>query len=213
MKTKMDKAHPHSFQLLQWIISSNRSHIVKIDKNHMIKSMLTSHQYLLLSAPPEKETLFRDLKAKHGSVFAFHGSSSENWHCILRLGLKNASGTKLQVNGAAYGNGIYLSPHAGTSFGYCRMYAAQQTGNKSPSTNGNQFLNSETINCIAICEVINKDIRKNGVIWVQPNSDYVVTRFFLVYTSTDPGNAQQCSTESSAFEKEIRTAISYYVSQ
>jgi hypothetical protein len=49
------------------------------------------------------------------------GSSIENWHCILRQGLKNASGTKLQVNGAAYGNGIYLSPHFGTSLGYCKI--------------------------------------------------------------------------------------------
>lgn len=32
----------------------------------------------------------------------------------MRTGLKNASGTKLQINGAAYGAGIYLSPHAQT---------------------------------------------------------------------------------------------------
>lgn len=72
--------------------------------------MATPHQYLLLSAPPEKETIFRELKAKHGSTFAFHGSSMENWHSILRRGLVNASGTRLQLNGAAYGSGIYLSP-------------------------------------------------------------------------------------------------------
>lgn len=65
--------------------------------------------------------------------------------------------------------------------------------------NGNQFLNSENINCIAICEgivvlsilislsVINSEIRKHGTIWVQPNSDYVVTRFFFVYTSGNVG--------------------------
>lgn len=55
------------------------------------------------------------------------------------------------------------------------------------------------MNCIALCEglpfhfliirhfliclsVINKDIRKTGDIWVQPYEDYVVTRFFFVYT-------------------------------
>lgn len=72
--------------------------------------MGTRHQYLLLSAPPEKENIFRELKEKHGSTYAFHGSSVENWHSILRKGLVNASGTRLQVNGAAYGSGIYLSP-------------------------------------------------------------------------------------------------------
>lgn len=110
--------------------------------------METPHQYLLLSAPPEKESKFRELKKKYGSVFAFHGSSSENWHSILRRGLINASGTKLQVNGAAYGSGIYISPHAGTSFGYCRMYGS---GSSSHSV-GNRFLDSNNINCIAICE-------------------------------------------------------------
>jgi hypothetical protein len=45
--------------------------------------------------------------------------------------LKNASGTKLQVNGAAYGNGIYISPQAATSFGYCRMYGYSQSSPQS----------------------------------------------------------------------------------
>jgi poly [ADP-ribose] polymerase 6/8 len=39
--------------------------------------MVTPHQYLLLSAPPEKEAAFRKLKQQYGSCFAFHGSSIE----------------------------------------------------------------------------------------------------------------------------------------
>ena len=65
------------------------------------------------------------------------GSNIENWHSILRKGLINASGTKyqvgeitirynmfiivsavLQLHGAAYGKGIYLSPLSSISFGY-----------------------------------------------------------------------------------------------
>src|SRR4029079_4369204 len=38
------------------------------------------------------------------------------------MGLKNASGTKLQLNGAAYGAGIYMSPQSATSFGYSQFY-------------------------------------------------------------------------------------------
>eukprot|EP01114_Cavostelium_apophysatum_P018829 TRINITY_DN5911_c0_g1_i1.p1 TRINITY_DN5911_c0_g1~~TRINITY_DN5911_c0_g1_i1.p1 ORF type:complete len:741 (-),score=192.10 TRINITY_DN5911_c0_g1_i1:3-2225(-) len=209
MRTKMDRANPHAFNLMQWIITSNRSHIVKINTDKQIKSMATPHQYLLLSAPPEKEALFKSLKAKHGSVYAFHGSSSENWHCILRVGLKNASGTKLQVNGAAHGAGIYLSPHAATSFAYCRMNVQPQS-NKHSQNVGNQFLNSENINCIAICEVINHEIRKSGSIWVQPNPDYVVTRFFFVYTSINPGGAVNVNTESAPFVNEIRKVAEQY---
>lgn len=51
MKKQMDKAHQHAFSLLQWIITSNRSHIVKMSSEKQIKSMATPHQYLLLSAP------------------------------------------------------------------------------------------------------------------------------------------------------------------
>jgi poly [ADP-ribose] polymerase 6/8 len=204
MKDKLDKASPYCYPLLQWIITSNRSHIVQLPEGKQIQSMVTKHQYLLLSSPPEKEELFRKLKKAHGSTFAFHGSSIENWHSILRKGLINASGTKFQVNGAAYGSGIYLSPHAATSFGYSRIY-----NNAAASKQGNRFLNSDNVNCIAICEVIKKDIKHNGSIWVQPDPDCVVTRFFCVYTSA-VGTATNCNTEDQNFTKEIQAAIDYF---
>jgi len=77
-------------------------------------------------------------------------------------------------------------------------------------TGGNRFLSSDSVNCIAICEVINKDIRKNGGIWVQPSTDCVVTRFFFVYGCGDAGTAINCNTEDANFNKEIQTAIDYY---
>ena len=80
--------------------------------------MGTPHQFLLLNSPPAKETLFKQYKKQHGSTFAFHGSSIENWHSLLRNGLMNGSGTKLHCNGAGHGKGIYLSPNAGLSLSY-----------------------------------------------------------------------------------------------
>lgn len=44
-----------------------------------------------MSSTPEKEKKFQELKKKHGSIFAFHGSALCNWHNILRNGLKNMS--------------------------------------------------------------------------------------------------------------------------
>jgi hypothetical protein len=38
---------------------------------------------------------FEDLSQRHGSFFAFHGSSMSNWHNIIRENLKNASNTPL----------------------------------------------------------------------------------------------------------------------
>ena len=40
----------------------------------------TRHQFVMLSAPPERQATFDALKATHGSAFAWHGSSPENWH-------------------------------------------------------------------------------------------------------------------------------------
>ncbi|XP_039628297.1 protein mono-ADP-ribosyltransferase PARP6 isoform X4 [Polypterus senegalus] len=97
IKKQMDKLDPLAHPLLQWIISSNRSHIVKLPLSRQLKFMHTSHQFLLLSSPPAKEARFRTAKKLYGSTFAFHGSHIENWHSILRNGLVNASYTKLQA--------------------------------------------------------------------------------------------------------------------
>ncbi|KAB0369727.1 hypothetical protein FD755_018720, partial [Muntiacus reevesi] len=118
IKKQMDKQDPLAHPLLQWVISSNRSHIVKLPVNRQLKFMHTPHQFLLLSSPPAKESNFRAAKKLFGSTFAFHGSHIENWHSILRNGLVVASNTRLQLHGAMYGSGIYLSPMSSISFGY-----------------------------------------------------------------------------------------------
>ena len=46
---------------------------------------------------------FQALKAKYGSQTAFHGSTIENWHCIVNTGLRNFSGTDKQKTGALFG--------------------------------------------------------------------------------------------------------------
>ena len=38
--------------------------------------------------------VFDALKEQHGSKFGFHGSPIENWHCILREGLRSHSGSR-----------------------------------------------------------------------------------------------------------------------
>ncbi|KAI3377705.1 hypothetical protein L3Q82_008859 [Scortum barcoo] len=102
IKKQMDKLDPLAHPLLQWIISSNRSHIVKLPLSRQLKFMHTSHQFLLLSSPPAKEARFRTAKKLYGSTFAFHGSHIENWHSVLRNGLVNASYTKLQLMDASF---------------------------------------------------------------------------------------------------------------
>uniref|UniRef100_A0A8C4SVL5 Poly [ADP-ribose] polymerase n=1 Tax=Erpetoichthys calabaricus TaxID=27687 RepID=A0A8C4SVL5_ERPCA len=204
------------------IISSNRSHIVKLPLSRQLKFMHTSHQFLLLSSPPAKEARFRTAKKLYGSTFAFHGSHIENWHSILRNGLVNASYTKLQLHGAAYGKGIYLSPISSISFGYSGMGKGQHRMpskdelvqrynrmNTIPQSRPIQsrFLQSRNLNCIALCEVItSKDLQKHGNIWVCPVSDHVCTRFFFVYEDGQVGDAN-INTQEPKIQKEIMRVI------
>ncbi|XP_028812872.1 protein mono-ADP-ribosyltransferase PARP6 isoform X4 [Denticeps clupeoides] len=222
IKKQMDKLDPLAHPLLQWIISSNRSHIVKLPLSRQLKFMHTSHQFLLLSSPPAKEARFRTAKKLYGSTFAFHGSHIENWHSVLRNGLVNASYTKLQLHGAAYGKGIYLSPISSISFGYSGMGKGQHRMptkdelvqrynrmNTIPQSRPIQsrFLQSRNLNCIALCEVItSKDLQKHGNIWVCPISDHVCTRFFFVYEDGQVGDAN-INTQEPKVQKEIMRVI------
>ncbi|ESO90051.1 hypothetical protein LOTGIDRAFT_123828, partial [Lottia gigantea] len=224
LKTNLDVRNILAYPLLQWIISSNRSHIVKLSPNKIISSMATPHQFLLRSSPPAKEAKFCDLRKQYGSTFAFHGSGLENWHSIIREGLVVASGTSKQVNGSAYGKGIYLSPSSSISFGYSRMgYGVHRTQKGKTVEKPNQqpcytiynvfqkstrFLNSNIINCIAICEVITSpELKKNNDIWVAANSDHVCTRFFFVYEDGQVGDSN-INTQVTKYRNEIDKAMS-----
>ncbi|XP_066233994.1 protein mono-ADP-ribosyltransferase PARP8 isoform X1 [Saccopteryx leptura] len=222
IKKQMDKQDPLAHPLLQWVISSNRSHIVKLPVNRQLKFMHTPHQFLLLSSPPAKESNFRAAKKLFGSTFAFHGSHIENWHSILRNGLVVASNTRLQLHGAMYGSGIYLSPMSSISFGYSGMNKKQKvsakdepaSSSKSSSASQSQkkgqqsqFLQSRNLKCIALCEVITSpDLHKHGEIWVVPNTDHVCTRFFFVYEDGQVGDTN-INTQEGGIHKEILRVI------
>ncbi|XP_016416584.1 poly [ADP-ribose] polymerase 8-like [Sinocyclocheilus rhinocerous] len=222
IKKQMDKHDPLAHPLLQWVISSNRSHIVKLPVTRQLKFMHTPHQFLLLSSPPAKESNFRAAKGLFGSTFAFHGSHIENWHSILRNGLVVASNTRLQLHGAIYGSGIYLSPLSSISFGYSGMNKKQQKVASKDETAANksninlqsqkkgqnpQFLQSRNLKCIALCEVITSpDLHKHGDIWVVPNTDHVCTRFFFVYEDGQVGDTS-INTQDPGIHREILRVI------
>lgn len=214
MKKRMDTSNPWAHPLLTWIINSNLSHLIKMrddgDTKRTVAAMRTPHQYLLLSAAPEKQKIFDAMKAKSKTMFAFHGSSIENWHSILRNGLYNASGTKHQVNGAAHGAGIYLSPDSQVSFGYSNLGTARSSRGGDGGAHGERYIEEGTdMRCVAICEVCEQDLRKSGQIWVQPNADYVVTRFLFVYDRHH--KPERCpTTEDKEFISQLEQVIAHY---
>ncbi|KAG7258632.1 hypothetical protein CRUP_003354 [Coryphaenoides rupestris] len=155
----------------------------------------------LLQCPPAKEARFRTAKKLYGSTFAFHGSHIENWHSVLRNGLVNASYTKLQLHGAAYGKGIYLSPISSISFGYSGMGKGQH---RMPTKDELVQRYNRMKHHPAV--ITSKDLQKHGNIWVCPVSDHVCTRFFFVYEDGQVGDAN-INTQEPKVQKEIMRVI------
>eukprot|EP01064_Diplonema_japonicum_P015964 TRINITY_DN24006_c0_g1_i1.p1 TRINITY_DN24006_c0_g1~~TRINITY_DN24006_c0_g1_i1.p1 ORF type:complete len:785 (+),score=125.64 TRINITY_DN24006_c0_g1_i1:66-2357(+) len=179
----LDARHPLCYPLLQWVLSSNRSHLMAIEPKYHLKG-LGSIQYMLCSANPEKEKLFRSKRAKMkakiggtGSFWAWHGSGTGNWHAILRLGLKNYSNTAMMSAGAAHGPGIYLARDINTSIGYMR----------DPRKGWANSSIEKAISCIALCEVVDEraepktKCHDHGGVYVVEDEDLVCTRFFFVF--------------------------------
>jgi len=186
--------------LVKWVVASNRSYLAPLQDDERIAEFETPYQYLLISAPPDRENRFQELKSQYGSTFAFHGSPAENWHSILRNGLKNASNTRLMTTGAAHGPGIYLALDSQTSLGYADralraalgplatapLSISQPTSPelKRQRTGNRHVENVEQIVMLAVCEVIeHPQLKKIPTqrIWVAPSEETVITRFFLVY--------------------------------
>uniref|UniRef100_A0A8C1NSB3 Poly [ADP-ribose] polymerase n=1 Tax=Cyprinus carpio TaxID=7962 RepID=A0A8C1NSB3_CYPCA len=195
IKKQMDKHDPLAHPLLQLNVSSVCSYILFFSQQQL-KFMHTPHQFLLLSSPPAKESNFRAAKGLFGSTFAFHGSHIENWHSILRNGLVVASNTRLQLHGAIYGIGIYLSPLSSISFGYSGMNKKQQKVASKDETAANksninlqsqkkgqnpQFLQSRNLKCIALCE----GTHLTKIYTIICNFCYVNNHFFFFYIYED----------------------------
>lgn len=134
-----DRVSPAALGLLRWIIASNRSCIVQVDKcpgqddqdaaKAKVKldqriSGISEHwiQFRFAQGAPDKEQKFlnalkaqqANLDPKHPTLFAWHGSPLQNWHSIIRSGLD----FKETIHGRAFGHGVYHAIDQNTSVGY-----------------------------------------------------------------------------------------------
>ena len=133
---------------------------------------------------PVHDKQFDAFKAAHGgSYLAFHGSGCGNWFNILHNGLKNFSGTAHQINGAAYGQGIYFSPAMELSAAYSAI--APSTDHYSPAETAADLtppFDVKTLRVIALCEIIHEGTYAGTRdIWIQPRDDFVCVRMLFVY--------------------------------
>jgi ubiquitin-conjugating enzyme E2 Q len=135
----VDRISPAALGLLRWIVASNRSCIIQVDKSpgqteedalannvrlgQKVSNMDGWMQFRFAQGSPDKEHRFHQaliakqatINPKYPTIFAWHGSSLYNWHGIIRTGLDFNE----IANGRAFGNGCYHSPHFTTSLDYC----------------------------------------------------------------------------------------------
>jgi ubiquitin-conjugating enzyme E2 Q len=169
------KRHRHrisesALNLLRWIIASNRSCIMQVDRTtssssfagveDRVSGMDDWMQFRFAQGAPDKEQRFiacvkevstRLNLTEYPTLFAWHGSPLPNWHAIVREGLHFND----TLHGRAFGDGVYMSPQASTSIGYSNIYSAMPSASTSAvSTN---WRNSKLCisGAMALNEVVN----------------------------------------------------------
>ena len=125
LRSWKERITPAALGLLRWIVASNRSCIVQVEKclgQEGTESSIRSNekcsnvsrdwvQFRFAQGAPDKEQRFlKSLKAeqsnlneKYPTLFAFHGSPIPNWHSIIRHGLD----FKDTIHGRVFGHGVY----------------------------------------------------------------------------------------------------------
>jgi len=122
------------------------SHIINSCSTHLKSNIVGDEISFDVINSNQKEHEFNNLKKDNNTLTLYHDSSISNWHNIIRMGLKNYSGTDKQTNGAAFGSGVYLSDKMNTSLGYCG--SAGKKWSKS--------ITLKTHVIMAICELCDK---------------------------------------------------------
>ena len=159
--------------VLRWVILSNRAQLISLPYELELQQFKNpkTKMFMILLSTPKKEEIFRSKQQKYSSIFLWHGSAATRWHSILRNGLVNASGTSMQLNGAALGSGIYFARSSSTSKEY-----------SFPQANGyKQSLLGKDLKCIGLCEVANvPSLKDHGWAHTLTDEEAVIVRFLLV---------------------------------
>ncbi|KGO71272.1 Ubiquitin-conjugating enzyme, E2 [Penicillium italicum] len=125
-----DIISPAGLDLLRWVVASNRSFIKQDDDDprHQVVGMSDYIHFRLVQGAADKEQRFINAvianslaqNPDHPTIFAWHGSSVNNWHSILREGFH----FKQIAHGRACGHGVYMSNDFHTSLTYTGTHTA-----------------------------------------------------------------------------------------
>ncbi|KFY00026.1 hypothetical protein V490_01494 [Pseudogymnoascus sp. VKM F-3557] len=198
-----DRLCPAALGLLRWIVASNLSCIVQVDKypgqpepdafskdaarlGQKVTNLSGWAQFRFAQGAPDKEQKFhKALLDKKGSIsaefptlFAWHGSSVNNWHSIIRSGLDFSQTS----NGRAFGDGCYHSSDFQTSLGYC---AGRGTGGVYPCDAGLRYWpgsNLKITQAICLNEIVNapQEYTSSSPHLVVQHVDWIQCRYLFV---------------------------------
>ncbi|CBJ31733.1 conserved unknown protein [Ectocarpus siliculosus] len=125
LKEALSKIDQLLYPLLEWLLSTiHGGHLHLLKEAEAIQGVSCKKQFVLTDTSAREEcfqAMKREAAASSngtGSFFAFHGSAPGNWHGILRLGIKNMSGSEYMSNGSVCGKGIYMGRTLGASLSY-----------------------------------------------------------------------------------------------
>jgi len=161
---------------------------LKLHKNSSEPNLASFQQYSVTGDSVLEEEFDKKVSL-YGSCFLFHGSNAENWYSIIRNGLKVMSNTRMMLNGAAYGNGIYLSDDLNFSQGYSR------------SSSSNII--------IGVFEIIGerKDYYKNKSIYVVTDEKKVRLKYLICYNNDITQSIDLAGMLNEKFSNQIKTQI------
>ncbi|KAJ5761507.1 hypothetical protein N7533_003546 [Penicillium manginii] len=145
------RVSPAAFDLLRWIIASNRSYIVhETEKSAHIHEQMSKHlRFRFIQGAPDREHRFLKAVQTHAdniepsTISAWHGSPLHNWHGILREGLHFRKIT----HGRSSGNGVYLSPNFSESLSFSQRGAGGKNWPQSVLDIQYVISLNEIINC------------------------------------------------------------------
>jgi hypothetical protein len=186
--------------MLDWILNSSRTLLEYVPAESQTPSESTlftstskgmaKHMFRVIN-PPEKLMSFENAKqgrssSRANTEFLYHGSATSKWYSIIRNSLVVCSGTFRQVNGAAYGNGIYLTDSFDMAHSYSIKAAAAAVPQLMATPTGlpiNWSQHSLGISwCVLVVECV-KDFRASQSahrnIKVATSEDVVICRYLL----------------------------------
>lgn len=124
----------------------------------------------------EHTALVEDCFRGRDTVYLYHGSRAENWYSIMANGIKIGSKSKYFLNGAAYGNGIYLSNDINLSLGYSGTKGNVYVNNPSKTSTDDKNM------ILAIFQVINNPKWfKGGTVYVVDDEKALALRYLLIF--------------------------------